>query len=83
MTNIEKWIKQLTESTDRAAKNDVCNALCAIAEPWFGVDCSTLPECRAYWEFMDTDPDNWAMFIKDNFGTAWGDIAVIIIEEGY
>jgi hypothetical protein len=36
-----------------------------------------------YYDFADTDPENWAGFIRSHFGEDWGRIAEIVNEYGY
>lgn len=70
-----KWVNQLIKAVENYSP-DVVNSKC-IVEPWGKATCSE------YWEFMEADPDNWAAFVKECLGTDWGDIAIIVNEEGY
>lgn len=49
-----------------------------IVEPQMDKETKTL-----YGEWMDDDILNWANWIRNTFGTTWGDIADIISTEGY
>ena len=36
-----------------------------------------------YFDYMDTDKENWQSYIEQNFGSEWGMIAKIVAEYGY
>ena len=52
---------------------------CYIVEP----EIENEEASAEYFDYMDTDKDNWQSYIEQNFGSEWGIIAKIVAEYGY
>jgi hypothetical protein len=78
MHQIEKWANAIANNLPSHSDNYE-EASKAIVEPT-GL---SIEDEDAYIEFMENDTDNWANWIKCNFGEDWGKIATKINEEGY
>jgi hypothetical protein len=37
----------------------------------------------SYYEFVDTNPENWVSLITNHFGENWGRLAALVNEHGY
>jgi len=87
MNNVEIYAQAIADSIAGSSAQGVTSwddpefgrVACKIVEPVIG----NAEASEEYFEYMETDADNWANWIAQTFGEDWGRVARVVAEEGY
>lgn len=92
MNSVEEWAKQINKSisgiTPSIAEDGYPTGAGAIVEPWAIEHDQEHQEAfqmhlLAYYAWAENAPEQWASWIRQTFGDAWGNIADQVNIEGY
>jgi hypothetical protein len=87
----EQWLTAIGNAVSNYGSLDIARAIHSVDGDDDGayfyevaaaiVEPANCPD--SYYEFVDTNPENWVSLITNHFGEHWGQLAALVNEHGY